>query len=151
MNQFYDWLGEKKAKSIRLAVMDMWKPFRNATNNRAPQAAILFDKFHIMRHLGEALDKVRKSEYARLAGSERRYIKGQKYVLLSNHENLTLDGRKSLKALLAANKRLKYCLPAEGIVRPVVELPAGRMGAAFLRKLEVRPEVAAPETIREIR
>ncbi len=95
-----------RAKGIRLAVMDMWKPFRNATNNRVPQAAILFDKFHIMRHLGEALDKVRKSEYARLAGSERRYIKGQKYVLLSNHENLTLDGRKSLKTLLAANKRL---------------------------------------------
>ncbi len=95
-----------RAKGIRLAVMDMWKPFRNATNNRVPQAAILFDKFHIMRHLGEALDKVRKSEYARLAGSKRRYIKGQKYVLLSNCENLTLDGRKSLKTLLAANKRL---------------------------------------------
>ena len=106
MNRFYDWLGEKKAKGIRMAVMDMWKPFRNATNNRAPQAAILFDKFHIMRHLGEALDKVRKSEYARLAGSGRRYIKGQKYVLLSNHANLTPDGRKSLKTLLAANKRL---------------------------------------------
>ena len=36
-----------------------------------------------MRHLGEALDAVRKSEYARLAGRQRRYIKGQKYTLLS--------------------------------------------------------------------
>jgi transposase len=43
-----------------------------------------------MKHLNEALDKVRKAEYARLSGKERRYIKGQKYVLLSNHENLTL-------------------------------------------------------------
>jgi transposase len=106
MNQFYDWLGEKKAKCIRLAVMDMWKPFRNVTNARAPQAAILFDKFHVMRHLGEALDQVRKSEYARLTGSERRYIKGQKYTLLSRCENLSLDGRKALKTLLAANRRL---------------------------------------------
>lgn len=106
MRQFYDWLGEKTSKGIRLAVMDMWKPFRNATNERAPQAAILFDKFHIMAHLGDALDKVRKMEYARLQGKSRSYIKGQKYVLLSNHENLTLDGRRSLKALLAANKRL---------------------------------------------
>ena len=62
MRQFYDWLGEKKARGIRLAVMDMWKPFRNVTNERAPQAAILFDKFHIMKHLGEAMDKVRKME-----------------------------------------------------------------------------------------
>jgi transposase len=106
MRQFYDWLGENKAKRIRLAVMDMWKPFRNVTGEKAPQAAILFDKFHIMRHLGEALDKVRKSEYARLSGKERRYIKGQKYTLLSHQENLSTDGRKALKTLLAANKRL---------------------------------------------
>jgi transposase len=106
MAQFYAWLGEKKAVGIRLAVMDMWKPFRNATTAHAPQAAILFDKFHIMRHLGEALDKVRKLEYARLSGKDRRFIKGQKYTLLSRRENLTLEGRQALKTLLAANKRL---------------------------------------------
>ena len=106
MAKFYEWLGKKKCAGIRLAVMDMWKPFRNATSVAAPQAAILFDKFHIMRHLGEALDKVRKSEYARLSGKQRRFIKGQKYTLLSNRENLTLEGRQALKTLLAANKRL---------------------------------------------
>ena len=106
MAAFYDWLGPKKSRKIKLAVMDMWKPFRNVTKDKAPQAAILFDKFHIMRHLGEALDMVRKSEYARLVGRDRRYIKGQKYTLLSRKENLTLDGKKALKTLLAANKRL---------------------------------------------
>jgi transposase len=104
--RFYDWLGEKKTRRIRLAVMDMWKPFRNATAARAPQAAILFDKFHIMRHLGDALDQVRKSEYARLSGTKRRFIKGQKYTLLSRYDNLNLEGRTSLKTWLAANKRI---------------------------------------------
>lgn len=61
MAQFYEWLGPKKARGIRLAVMDMWKPFRTVTQRHAPQAAILFDKFHVMRHLGEALDKVRRA------------------------------------------------------------------------------------------
>jgi transposase len=106
MSQFYAWLGEKRSSGLRLAVMDMWKPFRNAAQAHAPQAAILFDKFHIMRHLGEALDKVRKSEYARLSDKDRRFIKGQKYTLLSNRDNLTLEGRAALKTLLAANKRL---------------------------------------------
>jgi transposase len=78
MVAFYDWLGLKKSCKIKLAVMDMWKPFRNATKDKAPQAAILFDKFHIMRHLGEALDRVRKTEYARLSGRDRRFIKGHK-------------------------------------------------------------------------
>ena len=106
MVAFYDWLGLKKSRKIKLAVMDMWKPFRNATKDKAPQAAILFDKFHIIRHLGEALDKVRKTEYARLSGRDRRFIKGQKYNLLSRNENLTLEGKRSLKILLAANRRL---------------------------------------------
>ena len=67
MTAFYDWLGPRKSRKIKLAVMDMWKPFRNVTKDKAPQAAILFDKFHIMRHLGEALDKVRKAEYASMS------------------------------------------------------------------------------------
>ena len=106
MALFYDWLGEKKTQGIRLAVMDMWKPFHNVTAARAPQAAILYDKFHILRHLGDALDEVRKSEYRRLSGADRSYIKGQKYTLLSRRENLTLNGRQALKKVLMANKRL---------------------------------------------
>jgi transposase len=106
MSEFFAWLGEKKSPGIRLAVMDMWKPFRVATEQHAPNAAILFDKFHVMRHLGKALDQVRKSEYARLTGNQRRFIKGQKYTLLSRRENLSLEGRQALKTLLAANKRL---------------------------------------------
>ena len=106
MSEFYVWLGANQRRRIRLAVMDMWKPFRNATQDHAPQAAILFDKFHVLRHLGQALDTVRKREYARLTGKQRQYIKGQKYTLLSHRDNLTLEGRQALKTLLAANKRL---------------------------------------------
>ena len=106
MDEFFKWLGAKKSAGIRLAVMDMWKPFRNSTQRNAPQASILFDKFHVVRHLGDALDRVRKAEYARLSGKDRRFIKGQKYTLLARRENLTLEGKKSLKLLRAANKRL---------------------------------------------
>jgi transposase len=106
MNMFYDWLGQKKSHGIRLAVMDMWRPFRNATGDKAPKAAILFDKFHIMKHLGEALDAVRKSEYARVCGRQRRFIKGQKYTLLSRRTNLSVSGKRALELLLKANKRL---------------------------------------------
>ncbi len=86
--------------------MDMWKPFRNSTQRHASQASILFDKFHVLRHLGDALDTVRKLEYVRLVGKDRRFIKGQKYTLLAHRENLTLEGKRSLKLLLTANKRL---------------------------------------------
>jgi hypothetical protein len=88
--------------------MDMWKAFRNSTRKEghAPQALIIFDKFHVLRHLQEALDQVRKSEYRRLTGPGRRFIKGQKFALLSRWRNLTYTGKKALKLLFHANKRL---------------------------------------------
>ena len=106
MDMFYKWLGPEKTRKIGLAVMDMWNAFTKSTRHNAPGAAIVYDKFHVMRHLGDALDTVRKMEYARLSGKDRSYIKGQKYTLLSNRQNLTLDGKKALKKLLNANKRL---------------------------------------------
>lgn len=106
LDLFFKWLGEKKSRRVQLAVMDMWKAFHNSTRRQAPQAAILFDKFHVLRHLNEALDKIRKREYARLSGKDRRFIKGQKYTLLSRRENLNKEGRSALRTLLKANKRL---------------------------------------------
>ena len=105
---FYAWLGPEKSRRIRLAVMDMWKPFRTSTLKlgHAPQAQIIFDKFHVLRHLHKALDTVRKQEYARLSGAGRQFIKSQKYNLLSRWENLHAKGRAALKLLLRANKRL---------------------------------------------
>jgi transposase len=61
----------------------------------------------VLRQLNEAMDKVRKAEYQRLTNrADRKYIKGQKYVLLSHQENLSPEKRQRLKTLLAANKRL---------------------------------------------
>ena len=110
---------------IRLAVMDVWKPFRAVVHDKAPQTAVLFDKFHVLRHLGEALDNVCKSEYVQLSGKERRYIKGRKYTLLSHRESLDLDGRKTLKTLLVANKRLNTAY--------LLEESVGNSGAASAR------------------
>ena len=106
LDQFFETLGKTKSARIKLAVMDMWRPFRNCVARHAPGARVVFDKFHIMRHLNDALDEVRRREYRRLQGKDRAYIKGQRYTLLSSRENLSLDGRKALKKLLAANRRL---------------------------------------------
>ena len=106
MDEFYAFLGEKKVKKIRLAVMDMWPAFYSSTRRHAPQAAILYDKFHVIRHLGDALDEVRKREYARLSGPDLKFVKGQKYTLLSHMWNLRGTARRNLRLLLSANKRL---------------------------------------------
>ena len=106
LDLFSEWVEAKKTAGIQLAVMDMWRAFEPSSVKHAPQAAILYDTFHVMRHLGKALDTVRKQEYKRLAEKDRSFIKGQKYTVLSRKKNLSLAGRTALKKLLAANKRL---------------------------------------------
>jgi transposase len=104
----FAWLGPKKCRKIRVAVRDRWQAFRNATRQegQAPQATSVFDKFQVLRHLGEALDQVRQQAYARLVGAGRRFIKGQKYAWLARWHNLTSAGRKGLQLLFKANQRL---------------------------------------------
>ena len=103
---FFQALGERKSARIELAAVGMWKAFRNSVRKNAPKACIIFDKFHIMTHLSKAFDEVRRSEYKRLRGKDKRYIKGQGYTLLSRRENLNMHGRHALKKLLQANRRL---------------------------------------------
>jgi transposase len=115
LDGFFQALGENKSKRIKLAVMDMWKAFRNSVEHNAPNAQILYDKFHILNHLSTAMDKVRRSEYKRVSEKDRSFIKGQRYNLLSRRANLSTDSKQALKKLLAANKRLNtaYLLKEE--------------------------------------
>jgi transposase len=106
MDRFFDDMGLQRCRSLRLSVMDMWPAFRNSLERHAPKARVVFDKFHVIRHLGDALDDVRRREYWRVAKKDRRFIKGQRYTLLSHKANLDLKGRRSLELLLKANKRI---------------------------------------------
>ncbi len=105
---FFTWFGPVNCRKIHFAVMDMWQPFRASTlkKGNAPQALIVYDKFHVVQHLGKAMDLVRRAEYARLQGRERRFIKGQRFNLLTRWANLALEGRRALKILFQANERL---------------------------------------------
>jgi transposase len=106
MDVCFQGLGPRQRQRRRLAVMDRWNAFRHSPVRTAPQASILFDTCHVMRHLGEALDTGRKGASARLPGKDRRFIKGQQDTVLSHREHRTLDGRRALKVLVRANTRL---------------------------------------------
>jgi transposase len=105
LEMFFAWLGPRKTAKIRLAVMDMWKPFTNVIRLRL-HIQIIYDQFHIVRHLNDAIDEVRRQEYFRLSQKDRRFIKGQRYTLLTHWNHLGREGRKSLQTLFDANTKL---------------------------------------------
>ncbi|OOP56078.1 MAG: hypothetical protein AYP45_11005 [Candidatus Brocadia carolinensis] len=76
-----------------------------------PHAQIIYDKFHILRYLGDAMDTVRKQEYCRVSEKERIFIKGQKYTLLSQRTNLNVKGKRAVMLLFKANKRIYKAYP----------------------------------------
>jgi transposase len=64
---------------------------------------VCFDRFHVVHHLGEAVDEVRRSLVRKLAGPEKALIKGTRFVLLKNPWNLTPAQKQSLTALVRTN------------------------------------------------
>jgi transposase len=106
LETFFSFLGKEKCEKIVVGVMDMWKPYLAALKKFCPNADVVFDKFHVVAKLSAAIDEVRRNEYARLNGEERKFIKGQRYNLLANRGNLSKTGKQELAQTLKANKRL---------------------------------------------
>ena len=107
MDEFFTWLGLKKSKRIRLAVMDMWKAFANLCSSESRAGGAICSISSMSSDIAATLGTERKREYGRLEGKDRRFIKGQEYTLLSYGENRSTEGRRSWRLLLKANKRLK--------------------------------------------
>jgi len=112
---FFALLGPEGCARIAAVTMDMWRPFRDEVQAHCPQAAIVFDLFHIVAKYGrEVIDRVRVDETNRVAKAAgpgpicaaRRVIKGTRWLLLKNPEHLSADQRVQLEELLDANRAL---------------------------------------------
>ena len=78
-------------KLIQAVSMDMWSPFMEATRAACPDAAIVHDKFHVSKYLGEAVDKVRRQENVQLIEEGDDRLKGTRQLWLYAMENLPED------------------------------------------------------------
>lgn len=72
----------------------MWPAFINAVKAKAPQATLVFDKFHIVRKLNEAVDTVRRQEINEKGKEHKKLVAGIRYIWLKNPWNPT-DGQKT--------------------------------------------------------
>jgi len=84
---FCDWLGDG-LKQIRAVCLDMWAAYVAVLKERAAQALQVFDRFHLVRHLNEAVDEVRRAMVRDLTGEARAEMKGTRYLWLKNPWNL---------------------------------------------------------------
>ncbi|MBK8869638.1 MAG: transposase [Elusimicrobia bacterium] len=107
MRKFWKWFGKDRAQRVTHVVMDMWAPFRNSFKAHCPDIQIIYDKFHVIRHLLNAVNDVRKSEFKKRAGKRfRGLLAGKKFILLSRLAHVRGKSREALNDLLAASPKL---------------------------------------------
>lgn len=114
---FFEILGPAGCARIEAVAMDMWEPYRDEVLTHCPQAAIVYDLFHVVAKYGrEVVDRVRVDETNRVARANgpndrptraaRRVIKGTRWLLLKNREHLARAERIRLHELLSVNRAL---------------------------------------------
>jgi transposase len=101
LKAWYESLTQEQREAIESVSMDMWPAFINATleSLTGAQQKIAFDKFHVAKHLGEAVDKVRRQEREVLMVDGYEELKGSKHHWLYNPDNMTHKQKIRFKAL----------------------------------------------------
>jgi transposase len=92
-------LTEEQKKNVEAVSMDFWKAYITGAQNHVPNAAIVHDKFHIIKYMNEAVDKVRKDENKRLMSQDIKTLIGTKYIWLKNKSNFTKKNKRDFKIL----------------------------------------------------
>lgn len=86
--------------SIQAVAMDMWPAYIGAVEEVLPEAAIVFDKFHIKKHLNEAVDQIRRQEHRKLSAAGNLILTGTKYLWLRRQEDLRQRAAAEFRSLL---------------------------------------------------
>lgn len=106
---FFELLGVERCRRLRAAVMDMSAGYEREVRAHCPNAAIVFDLFHVVAKYGrEVIDRVRVDRANALRGDRdgRRVVKGARWLLLKNRDSLRPGEDVQLEELLEANHDL---------------------------------------------
>ena len=94
-------------RDVRFVVMDMTGGYRRLMKEMFPWATIIVDKYHYVRQITYALERVRVEEQKRLSDRWRKYFKRSKYILLKDTRKLTMDDRIQLENILRISEPLR--------------------------------------------
>lgn len=106
---FFELLGPEGCKRLKAVAMDMSAAYAEEVRARCPQAHIVYDLFHVVAKYGrEVIDRVRVDEANRVRDDRRarHLVKGSRWLLLRNRENVPAADQVRLDELLAANQAL---------------------------------------------
>jgi len=161
VGEFFDALGPLRAAQLQFVTADGADWIRTVVAERAPDAIVCLDTFHLIGWATKAVDEVRRVEWnvLRKAGSAdaAKEFKGLRWVLLRNWENLSGRQRGVIRDLERANRRMFRAWQLKEELRDLMRLPLVAARAALDRWLawasrsKLVPFVKLARTIRHYR
>ena len=107
LDDFFKAMGTVRCRRIKAMAMDCWDPYIASATKYIGRNKIVFDKFHIIKNYGEVIDNIRRSEFNKADLDTREIIKGSRYLLLANKDNLKNDHQKEkLEQVLELNENI---------------------------------------------
>ena len=106
LESFFEKLTEEQKASIEAACIDRAGSYQSVLGDQIPGAAIVYDHFHLRLNLNTAVDEVRRHEWRNANKEDKTFIKGQRFILLANEENLDDEGNEKLAAIQQVNENI---------------------------------------------
>ena len=104
--RFFRWFGKERTAALTFICSDMWKPYLKVVAKKAGHALHILDRFHIAKHLSDAIDRVRRAEVHSLRQRGRQpLLTKARWLLLKRREHQTRDQRARLRELVQHNLR----------------------------------------------
>jgi transposase len=156
---FFRELGPERARKIEVVTLDMAEGYIQVVRQYAPQATIVFDRFHVQQLASDAVDQVRRALVRDEDDPERkRAIKGSRFSLLRSEWNLTVEDRAKISEIQRSNRSLyRAYLLKEALAHLLGYQQAGRAKnalkewLAWASRSRLRPFVRVARTIRKYR
>jgi transposase len=122
----------RKAKRLEAVAMDMSSAYFSAFREILPHVDIVFDRYHIMALINQAIEELRREQQRELDQLGQQTLKGNRFLLLRNYESLEPDHKSRLNALFEANQPLFTMHSMKEQLRLFWEKQDGDAARAFL-------------------
>ena len=133
LRPFWKRLRRSRAK-IKAVAIDMSRAYIKAVTTQLPNAAIVFDRFHITKLMNEKLTTLRRQLYHEATGQQKQVLKGSRWLLLKHPDNLdaSRDEVGRLYAALRLNESLATAYYLKEELRQIWEQPDKRFARRAL-------------------
>jgi len=101
--------GPEWCAAVATCCADRWDAYHTVAQEKLPQAQRVVERFHVMKNLNAALTKARRTIQRQADEATQAVLKGGRWLLVKNRENLTDEEQAQLAQMLAASSELKTC------------------------------------------